>query len=107
MGEPFHRRFELDSYADTTVADNNCAIIKYTDLSFDVAPFSDKYTPMKDTPIVSAATGFTLANGRNCILVFHEALYMPAMRYTLIKPNQCQYFRSKVKENPYHEECPM
>ena len=28
------------------------------------------YTSMKDIPIVSAATGFTSANGRNYILVF-------------------------------------
>ena len=75
--QPFHGRCELDSHADTTVAGNNCGIIKYTYRSCDVAPFSEKYTPMKDIPIVPAATGFTSENGRNYILVFHEALYMP------------------------------
>ena len=30
---------------------------------------------MKDTPIVSVATGFTSENGRNYILVFHEAVF--------------------------------
>ena len=67
VGEPFHGRCKLDSHADTTIAGKNCAIIKYTDRSCDVAPFSEKYTPMKDIPIVSAATGFTSANGRNYI----------------------------------------
>ena len=42
VGEPFHGRCELDSHADTTVADNNYAIIKYMDQSCEVAPFSNK-----------------------------------------------------------------
>ena len=70
------------------------------DLSFDVAPFSEKYTPMKDIPIFSADTGFTSENCRNYILIFHEALYMPNMRHTLINMNQCCHFREKVQENP-------
>ena len=65
VGETFHVRCKLDSHAYTTVAGKNYAIIKYTDQSFDVATFSEKYTPMKDIPIVSAATGFTSENGRN------------------------------------------
>ena len=57
-GQPgVHGRCEMDSHADTTVAGRNCAILKYTDRSCDVAPFSAKYTPMKDVPIVLAATG--------------------------------------------------
>ena len=62
---------------------------------------------MKDIPIVSAATGFKSANYRNYILVFHEALYMPDMRHTLINPNQCQHFGLKIQDNPYHENCLM
>ena len=65
VGEPFQRRFELDSHADTTVAGKNWAIIRYPDRICDIASFSEKYTPMKDIPIVSAATGFTSANGGN------------------------------------------
>ena len=71
---PFHGRSELDSHADTTVAGKNCVILRYTDRSCDVAPFSNKYMPMKDVPIVSAAIGYTSANGRNYIVVFNEAL---------------------------------
>ena len=77
------------------------------DQSCDVAPFSENCTPMKDIPIVSAATRFTLANGRNYILVFHEALYMPDMRHTLTSPNQFRHFGEKVQDNPYHEDCLM
>ena len=29
------------------------------------------------------------------------------MRHTLINPNQCRHFGSKVQDNPYHEYCPM
>ena len=107
MGEPFHGICELDSHADTTVEGKNCAIIKYTDCSCEVAPFSEKYTPIKDIPIVSVATGFTSENSINYILVFHEALYMPDMRHSLINLNQCRHFGAKVQNKPYHEDCPM
>ena len=70
---PSHGRSELDSHANTTVAGKNCVILRYTDRSCDVAPFSDKYTPMKDVTIVLAATGYTSANDRNYILVFNQA----------------------------------
>ena len=62
---------------------------------------------MKDIPIVSADTGFTTENGRNYILVFHEAFYMPDIKHTLINPNQYQHLGAKLKDNPYHENCPM
>ena len=40
--EPFHGKSKLDSHADTTVAAKNCAIIKYMDRSYGVAPFLEK-----------------------------------------------------------------
>ena len=62
---------------------------------------------MKDILILSETTGFTSANGRNDIFVFHEALYMPNMRHTLINLNQFRNFGEKVQDNPYHEDLPM
>ena len=56
---PLHGRSEIDSHVDTTVSGKNCVILCYTDPSCDVAPFSNKSTPMKDVPIVFAATGYT------------------------------------------------
>ena len=53
---PFRLRSELDSHADTTVAGKYYVTLRYIYISCDVAPFSDKYTPIKDVPIVSAAT---------------------------------------------------
>ena len=107
VGEPFHGRCKLYSHAYTTVAGKNFVIIKYTDRNCDVAPFSEKYTPMKDTLIVSAATGLTSENGRNYILLFHETLYMPDTKHTLINPIQCRHFGAKIQDNPYHEYCPI
>ena len=96
VGEPFHGRYKIDSHAETTISGKNCTIMKYTDRSCDVSPFSEKYTPMKEIPKVLSSTGFTSENGRNYILVFHKALYMPDRRHTLINPKQCRYFREKV-----------
>ena len=68
---PFHGRRKLDIHVDNTVASKKCVIFRYTDRSCDVALFSDKYTPMKDVPILLAATEYTSSNGRNYILVFN------------------------------------
>ena len=101
---PFHGRSKLDSHADTTVAGKNCVILCYTDRSCDVAPLSDNYTPIKDVPIVSAATGYTSANGWNYILVFNESLYIKEMQHTLINLKQCQNFGAEIQDNPYNAD---
>ena len=106
-GTPFHGRSDLDSCADTTVARKNCVILCYTDCRCDVAPLSDKYMPMKDVPILSAATGYMSANGQNYILVFNKALYIKEMQHTLINPNQCRHFGVEVQDNPYNANKPM
>ena len=62
---------------------------------------------MKDVPIVSAATGYTSAYGRNYILVFNEALYIKKMQHTLTNPNQCRNFEAEIKDNPYDAKKPM
>ena len=71
---PFHGRSDLDSHADTTVAVKNCVILCYKDRSCDVAPFSDKYTPMKDMPTVLEVTGYKSSNGQNYILMLNGSL---------------------------------
>ena len=71
---PFHGRSELDSHSDTTVAVKNCVILCYKDCSCDVAPFSNKYTPIKDVPIVLEVTGYTSSNVQNYILMLNGAL---------------------------------
>ena len=104
---PFHGKSELDSHADTTVAGKNCVILCYTNRRCDVAPFSDKYTPMKDVPFVLEDTGYTSANGRNYMLVFNEALNINEVQHTLINPNQCRNFGAEIQDNPYDANKPM
>ena len=96
----FHGWAELDTDADTTFAGRNCTILHHTERSRDVAPFSDTYEPMKDVDILSSATGFTSLIGRQYILVFNEALYIPELDNTLINTNQLIQFHTQVQESP-------
>ena len=48
-----------------------------------MAPFANKYEPMKDVAIVSAVTGFTCTTDRQYILVFNEFLYIPKPNLSL------------------------
>ena len=59
---------------------------------------------MKDVAIVSAATGFTSASGKQYILIFHECLYMPELSHTLINPNQLRHCHTQVQDNPCAKE---
>ena len=105
--ETFHGRCEFYSHADTTVARRNCAILRYTDCSCNIAPFSDQYTLTRDIQIVSVATWYTSANGMNYIIVFNEVLYMGGLNHSFINPNQCRHFGAEVQDNPYEQVHPM
>ena len=80
----------MDSHADTTVCGANCTILSYTDKVCEVTPYTDAYDPIKDVPIVKAATAFTnTETGETSILVFNEAIWMGStMNHTLVNPNQ-------------------
>ena len=65
-----------------------------------MAPFLYTYETMTDVDIVSAATGFTSVTGRQYILVFHEALYIPELDHILINPNQLRQFHMQDQDNP-------
>ena len=62
---------------------------------------------MKDIDIALAATWFTSVNGRQYILVFYEALYIPELYHTLINTNQLHQFHTQVQDNQYHATEPM
>jgi hypothetical protein len=57
-----------------------------------VQPYSDDYAPVKNVPIITAATGCTSANGLNYILLFPEAPYLPNLGHSLFNPNQLRHF---------------
>jgi hypothetical protein len=99
----FVSRLEADSHADTTVAGKNCVAIGFTDRSCAVRPYTDKYEPIPDVPIVTAATRFTSKTGLNYILILPEALYMPELDHSLFNPNQLRHFGTGVQDNPYDE----
>ena len=72
---PHYSRYELDSYADTTVAGSNCILLYYTYKECNVSPYCDNYESITNMPIVIAATMWqSLSTGQTCILVFNEAL---------------------------------
>ena len=98
--ERVHGRCELDSHADTIVAGKNCTVLHYTSNVCEVMPYSDEYEPVKNVPVVQAATGYTSSNGRSYIIVFNEAL---SLDHSLINPNQLRHFHTTVQDNPYQE----
>ena len=57
LTEKTYGRCELDTRADTTVAESNCVVLQYTGKEFDVTMYSDSYEPIQNIPIVHAATG--------------------------------------------------
>ena len=92
---------ELDSHADTIVAGRNTMVLSYTDRVCEVSPYSDDYESIKDVPIITAATGYTSAQGDNYILILNEALWMPHLDHSLINPNQLRHNGVEVQDNPY------
>ena len=97
---------ELDSHADSIVAGSNCCIMHYTNRECDVSPYRDDYAPIKNVPIVQAATALTSQyTGKTYILIFNEALWMgDQMDHTLVNPNQLRHFGIKVQDNPVSNE---
>ena len=97
-----HSRIELDSHADSIVAGANCCIMYYTARECDVSPYRDDYSPIKNVPIIQAATAYQSEyTGQTYILILNEALWMGnAMPHTLINPNQLRHFGTMVQDNP-------
>ena len=102
--EGYVGKTEMDSHADTTVAGRNCVVMKYTERSCDVSPYSDEYEAVKGVPVVQAATGYTSKNGRNYILILNKALWMEHLDHSLVNPNQLRQYNCEVQDNPYAKE---
>ena len=104
--EPIYSRIELDTHADSIVAGANCCIMHYTSRECDVSPYRDDYSPIKNVPIVQAATTYQSPHtGQNYILILNEALWMgDSMQHTLINPNQLRHYGITVQDNPASNE---
>ena len=83
------------------MAGKNCIVTKYTGKTCEVSPYSDEYEPVKNVPVVQAATGFTSVTGKEYIIIFNEALYMPLLDHSLVNPNQLRHHQTVVMDNPY------
>jgi hypothetical protein len=87
-------RCELDTHADTCVAGNNFLACEFNGITCEVIPFTNDYKPMKDIPVVSAATAWTNdETGEVVILYFHQILwYGKRLQHSLLNPNQIRHY---------------
>ena len=78
----------------------------YSNRECDVSPYRDDYAPIKNVPIVQAATAYqSVYTGQIYILIFNEALWMgDQLDHTLINPNQLRHHGIKVQDNPTSDE---
>ena len=96
-------RLEPDSHADTMVAGANMLCLVFTGQTCTVKPFTDKYEPVVDVPVVTAATAFDHpCTGETIILMFHQALWFGTLvSNSLITPNQVRSFGYSLCDDPY------
>ena len=102
----FRGRMESDSHADTSAVGKNFLVLNFTDQRCTVTPFADSYKPMKDVPVVTAATAWdNPATGQPVILVFHQVLHLPEMKSSLICCNQVRSHGVGLCEDPCDPFC--
>jgi len=80
---------ECDSHADTCCAGQNSSVLEYSNQIIDVYGFHCELGPMKSVPTALVATVAMDLNGRNILLIIHEALWFgDAMQHFLLFSNQ-------------------
>jgi hypothetical protein len=96
---------EMDTMADTSCAGRNWTPIYFTGDTVEVAPFTNSYQPLKDTPVATCATIVTTATGQDYLLVGHEMLFFGStLHRSLINPNQLRMNGVKVVDDPTVEK---
>ena len=94
-------RLEMDSHADTSTAGGNMLLVAYTGQVCDVYGFSDSMAPLKQVPIVTAATAYDdRYTGETIILLFNQVPWL-GTGPSLINPNQVRAHGLRVQDNPY------
>ena len=98
---------ELDSHANMPVVGKHAYIIAETGKKVDVSPFTPDYKPLT-VPLVDATMKYDNPyNGKSCILVLRNALYVPSMDNNLIPPFMLREMGVTVNDVPkIHEEDP-
>ena len=100
-------RTELDSHANMPVVGKHAYIIAETGKKVDVPPFTPDYKPLT-VPLVDATIKYDNPyNGKLCILVLHNALYVLLMDNNLIPPFMLREMGVTVNDVPkIHKEDP-
>ena len=98
---------ELDSHANMPEVGKHAYIIAKTGKTVDVSPFTPDYKPIT-VPLVDATIKYDNPyNGKSCILVLHNALYVPSMDNNLIPPFMLREMGVAVNDVPkVHKEDP-
>ena len=98
---------ELDSHANMPVVGKHAYIIAETGKRVDVSPFTPDYKPLT-VPLVDATIKYDNPyNGKSCILVLCNALYVPSMNNNLIPPFMLREMGVAVNDIPkIHKEDP-
>ena len=52
-----------------------------------MSQYTGAYTPIKDVPVVSAATEYTARDEQEYILVFNQALWISDLGHLLVNPS--------------------
>jgi hypothetical protein len=96
-------KIEMDNHADTHALGRNCTVLNWTGRTCNVSPFSDRYHPITNVEVVTAATAFDdPVTGETTILIFHEALWLGEfMIDSLINPNQCRIYGISICDDPF------
>ena len=100
-------RTELDSHANMPVVGKHGYIIAETGKTVDVSPFTPDYK-LLPVPLVDATIKYNNPyNGKSCMLVLRNALYVPSMDNNLIPPFMLREMGVAVNDVPkIHKEEP-
>ena len=73
-GEQAESRTELDSHADSTCVGCNAFVISDTGRDMDVSSFIEDLGVKNEVPIIIAVVSYGYTDGKNYLLIIHEAL---------------------------------
>ena len=80
-------RCELDSHANMVVIGGHAAVVNKTGLTAQVSPFTPEYEALSEVPIVDAVITYDCPyTDKSVMLVFRNALYVPAMEHHPVPP---------------------
>ncbi|EEC42806.1 predicted protein [Phaeodactylum tricornutum CCAP 1055/1] len=100
--EPTSDAAGLQFGRDTCVAGANTVLIGESQKSVTVRPFSGEYSALKNIPIGTVATAYTVPeDGRVVLLIINQVLFFgDRLKNTLLTPNQMRDFGIDVDDAP-------